>query len=49
MPVPYGSKLHVPPTNYYFLAVQQQPYKSLFLSEKCWRTFWKISISRTDH
>ena len=23
----YGSKLHIPPTNHYFLAAQQEPYK----------------------
>ena len=26
-PVPYGSKLHIPPTNYNLLAAQQEPYK----------------------
>ena len=27
IPVPYGSKLHIPPTNYHLLAAQQEPYK----------------------
>ena len=27
MPMLYGSKLHIPPTNYHLLAVQQEPYK----------------------
>ena len=25
--MPYGRKLHIPPTNYHFLAAQQEPYK----------------------
>ena len=28
MPVPYGSKLHIPPTNYHLLAAQQEPYNN---------------------
>ena len=27
MPVPYGSNLHIPPTNYILLAAQKEPYK----------------------
>ena len=27
IPVPYGSKLHIPPTNYHFLYTHQEPYK----------------------
>ena len=27
MPVPYGRKLHIPPTNYHLLDAQQEPYK----------------------
>ena len=27
IPGPYGSKLHIPPTNYHLLAAQQEPYK----------------------
>ena len=33
--MPYGSKLHIPPTNYHLLATQQEPYKKTFL-----RVFW---------
>ena len=34
-PVPYGSKLHIPPINYHLLAAQQEPYKkSLTLNKK---------------
>ena len=32
-PVPYGSKLHIPPTNYHLLVAS--------LYEKYWRMFWK--------
>ena len=27
IPVPYGSKLHIPPANYHLLAAQQEPHK----------------------
>ena len=27
IPGPYGSKLHIPPTNYHLLAAQKEPYK----------------------
>ena len=27
IPAPFGSKLHIPPTNYHLLVVQQEPYK----------------------
>ena len=27
----YGSKLHIPPTNYHLLAAQQEPYKKAYL------------------
>ena len=30
IPVPYGSKLHIPPTNYHLLAAQQEPYKKAY-------------------
>ena len=29
MPVPHGSKLHMPPTNYNLLAAQKEPYKKI--------------------
>ena len=32
--MPYGSKLHTPPTNYHLLAAQQKPYKKASLNEK---------------
>ena len=33
--MPYGSKQHIPPTNYHLLAAQQEPYKkSLTLNER---------------
>ena len=46
----YGSKLHIPPTNYHFLAAQQEPYKkSLTLNQKCLRTFFlKKQENRQD-
>ena len=28
IPVPYGCKLRIPPTNYHLLAAQQEPYKN---------------------
>ena len=38
----YGSKLHIPPTNYHLLAAQLEPYeKSLNLNEFCLRVFWR--------
>ena len=40
--MPYGSKLHIPPTNYHLLAAQQEPYKkSLTLNEKYLRVLWR--------
>ena len=44
-----SSKLHTPPTNYHFLAAQQEPYeKSLTLNEKIFEFFWK-EVRRMDH
>ena len=34
MRVSYGSKLHIPPTNYHLLAAQQEPYKKASINEK---------------
>lgn len=28
IPVPYGRKLHIQPTNYHLIAAQQEPYKT---------------------
>ena len=41
--MPYGSKLHIPPTNYHLLAAQQEPYKKSLIThnEKCLRVFWR--------
>ena len=40
IPVSYGSKLHIPPTNYHLLAAQQEPYKkSLTLKEDFFESF----------
>ena len=32
--VPYGSNLHIPPTNYHLLTAQQKPYKKEYLLRK---------------
>jgi len=38
IPVPYGSKLHILPSNYHSISGQQEAYKiSLSLTEKCRR------------
>ena len=34
IPVPYGSMLHIPPTNYDFLAAKQEPYQKASLLTK---------------
>ena len=34
IPVPYGSMLHILPTNYHFLAAEQQPYQKAYLLMK---------------
>ena len=31
IPVPYGSMLHIPPTNLVLLAAKQEPYKKAYL------------------
>ena len=49
IPVLYGRKLHIPPTNYYLLAAQQEPYKkSLTLNEKLFESFLE-KVRRMDH
>ena len=45
MPVPYGSKLHIPPTNYHLLAVQREPYKKAYLLTK-WTMSRKMMIEK---
>ena len=39
--MPYGSKLHIPPTNYHLLAAQQEPYKKAESLTKYIGVFWK--------
>ena len=34
IPVPYGSMLHIPPTNLLLLAPKQKPYKKVYLLTK---------------
>ena len=34
IPVPHGSKLHIPPTNYHLLGAQQEPYKKPIFYQK---------------
>ena len=34
MPVPYGSMLHMPPTNLHLLAAKQEPYKKAYVFTK---------------
>ena len=34
MPVPYGSMLHIPPTNLLLLTAKQEPYKKAYLFTK---------------
>ena len=34
IPVPYGSMLHIPLTNYLLLAAKQEPYLKAYLSVK---------------
>ena len=47
IPVPYGSMLHIPPTNL-LLAAKQKPYKKAYLFMKnIERIFWK-KFSRMD-
>ena len=38
---PYGSMLHIPPTNYNPLAAKEEPYQKASRNEKYWRIFWK--------
>ena len=44
IPVPYGSKLHTPPTNYHLLAARQEPYKKAQLLIK---NIWEFSGKRS--
>ena len=49
MPVPYGSMLHIPPTNSLLLAAKQEPYKKAYLLTKNIKEFsGKSSEERTS-
>ena len=39
IPVPYGSKLHIPPTVYHLLAAHQEPYKKSLASNGNYLSF----------
>ena len=39
--MPYGSTLHIPPTNLLLLTAEESYKKSLSLNEKFCRLFWK--------
>ena len=39
MPVPYGSTLHIPPTNLLLLAAKQESYKTAYLFTKILKNF----------
>ena len=43
--MPYGSMLHIPPTNLLLLAAKQEPYepykKAYLLTKSIGRIFWK--------
>ena len=40
IPVPYGSMLHIPPTNLFLLAAKQEPNKKAYLlTKKQWKNF----------
>ena len=39
IPVPYGSMLHIPPTNLLLLAAKLEPNKKVSLNEKYWKNF----------
>ena len=42
IPVPFGSMLHIPPTNLLLLAAKQDPHKKAYLLKKnIGRIFWK--------
>ena len=39
IPVPYGSMLHIPPTNLLLLAAKQESYKTAYLFTKILKNF----------
>ena len=47
--MPYGSKLHIPPTNYHLLAAQQEPYKKAYpLTKNIWEFSGEKKVRRTE-
>ena len=44
IPVPYGSTLHIPPTNCLLLTAKQEPYKKAYLLTKNIEEFSGISL-----
>ena len=48
MPVPYGSMLHIPPTNLLLLAAKQEPCKKAYLLTKNFEEFSRKKFRRMD-
>ena len=48
IPVPYGSMLHIPPTNLLLLAAKQKPYKKAYLLTKNNGIFFGKKFRRMD-
>ena len=49
MPVPYGSMLHIPPTNLLLIAAKQEPYKKVYLLTKNIEEFFWKKLKRMAH
>ena len=47
IPVPYGSMLHIPPTNLLLLAAKQEPYKKAYLLTKNIEEFCRKSLEES--
>ena len=45
--MPYGSVLHIPPTNYHVLAAKQEPYLKAYLLTKTTGEFSRKKVRRT--
>ena len=43
--MPYGSKLHIPPTNYHLLAARQEPYKK---AKPLTKNIWEFSGKKSQ-
>ena len=48
IPVPYGSVLHIPPTNLLLLAAKQEPYKKAYLLTKNVGRIFRKKFRRMD-